>query len=397
MTEISPYRSPVNEDVVLPRPGSVDGVQLGNLSLDVPVVLAPMAGVTDWPFRSLCRQWGAALYVNQMITARALVEESTATWKLAEFGRDEPVRSIQLYGTDPTTVGESVRMLRDRLDIHHLDMNFGCPAPKVTRNGGGAAIPAKRRLLGSIVHAAVEAAGEVPVTIKFRIGLHDEAHTHLDSGRIAQEEGCAGVTLHARTAEQLYSGEAHWDAIGELVSHIDIPVFGNGDIWEPWDAVRMLSYTGAAGVEIGRGCLGRPWMFGDLVAVLSGQEPQQTRPSLGLVADTMIEHVERLVEFRDRDENGVVRQFRKHAGWYVAGFPVGSEVRRQLHAISSLADLKAITDGLDRDVVLPPEGVRVKRSHTGGPRRVILPEGWLDDPDEYVQLDATAEANVSGG
>ena len=138
-------------------------------------------------------------------------------------------------------------------------------------------------------------------------------------------------------------------------------------------------------------------VFGDLVAVLSGREPQQTRPSLGLVADTMLDHVERLVEFHDRDENGVVRQFRKHAGWYVAGFPVGREVRRQLHAISSLADLKAITDGFDRDVILPPEGVRVKRSHTGGPRRVILPEGWLDDPDEYVQLGAAAEANVSGG
>ena len=391
------YRSPLNEDVQPAQPGEIAPVDLGPIRLDTPVVLAPMAGVTDWPFRSLCLRFGAALYVNQMITARALVYENPLTWKLAELGADEPVKSVQLYGTDPESVAQSVRMLRERLDIDHLDMNFGCPAPKVTRNGGGAAIPVKRKLLAAIVGAAVDAAEEVPVTIKFRIGIDDETRTFLDSGRIAEEMGCVGVTLHARTARELYSGHAHWDAIGELVDHVSIPVFGNGDIWEPWDALRMIRHTGAAGVEIGRGCLGRPWVFHDLVSVLSGDEPRYTRPTLGLVADTMLEHVERLVDFYDQSEDDVVRRFRKHAGWYVAGWPVGKELRRRLHQVSSHDELLEVTCDFDRDVTLPPEGVRVKRSHTGGPRRVSLPDGWLDDPDELVELSEAAEAATSGG
>jgi nifR3 family TIM-barrel protein len=332
-----------------------------------------------------------------MITARALVEEHALTWKLAEFGQGEPIRSIQLYGTDPQYVALAVRMLKDRLDINHLDMNFGCPAPKVTRNGGGAAIPVKRRLLGSIVESAVKAAGDVPVTIKFRKGIDDHHLTFLHSGRIAQEAGCAGVTLHARTAKDLYSGHADWDAITQLVEHIDIPVFGNGDIWEPWDALRMIRHTGAAGVEIGRGCLGRPWLFSDLASVLSGSEPNLTRPTLGLVADVMLDHVRRLLEFYDQNESDVIRRFRKHAGWYVAGWPVGKDLRRRLHAVGSFDELTAVTAEFDREIVLPPEGVRVKRSHTGGPRKVALPEGWLSDPNEEITLAASAEVNVSGG
>ena len=391
------YRSPLNEGVQPAAPGEIAPVRLGPLTLDTPVVLAPMAGVTDWPFRSLCLGFGAALYVNQMITARALVYENELSWKLAEFGTDEPVKSVQLYGTDSDYVGRAVHLLRERLDIDHLDMNFGCPVPKVTRNGGGAAIPAKRRLLASIVGAAVEAAEDVPVTIKFRIGIDDDHHTFLDSGRIAEDAGCAGVTLHARTAGELYSGHAHWDAIAALVEHVDIPVFGNGDIWEPWDALRMIRTTGAAGVEIGRGCLGRPWLFQDLVSVLSGSEPELTQPTLGLVADTMLEHVRRLIDFYDQPENEVVRRFRKHAGWYVAGWPVGRALRQRIHQVSSLEGLAELTAGFDRERVLPREGVRVKRSHSGGPRRVALPDGWLDDPDEMVELPEAAEAAASGG
>ena len=391
------YRSALNEHLHHAAPGEVPPVDLGPIRLETPIVLAPMAGVTDWPFRSLCLGWGAALYVNQMITARALVEEHALTWKLAEFGQGEPIRSIQLYGTDPQYVALAVRMLKDRLDINHLDMNFGCPAPKVTRNGGGAAIPVKRRLLGSIVESAVKAAGDVPVTIKFRKGIDDHHLTFLHSGRIAQEAGCAGVTLHARTAKDLYSGHADWDAITQLVEHIDIPVFGNGDIWEPWDALRMIRHTGAAGVEIGRGCLGRPWLFSDLASVLSGSEPNLTRPTLGLVADVMLDHVRRLLEFYDQNESDVIRRFRKHAGWYVAGWPVGKELRRRLHAVGSFDELATITAEFDKEIVLPPEGVRVKRSHTGGPRKVALPEGWLSDPLEEIRLAASAEVNVSGG
>ena len=391
------YRSPLNENLVPAALGEIAAVDLGPIRLDTPVVLAPMAGVTDWPFRSLCLGWGAALYVNQMITARALVEENPLTWKLAEFGKDEPIRSIQLYGTAPESVYRSIQMLKERLRVDHIDMNFGCPAPKVTKNGGGAAIPFKRRLLASIVESAVRAADEVPVTIKFRKGLDDEHLTFLDSGRIAQETGCVGVTLHARTAKDLYSGHADWDAIAELVEHVSIPVFGNGDIWEAWDALRMIRHTGAAGVEIGRGCLGRPWLFADLVAVLNGEEPLFSTPNLGLVADVMLDHAARLTSFYEQSEKDVIRRFRKHAGWYVAGWPVGKEIRRRLHAVESLQDLVDVTRDFDKNLTLPPEGVRVKRSHAGGPRKVSLPNFWLQDPDEHVALNADAEANVSGG
>ena len=394
----SSYRSPLNEGVSVAAENEFKPVELGPIRLETPVVLAPMAGVTDWPFRSLCLDWGAGLYVNQMITARALVEENALTWKLAEFGANEPIRSVQLYGTDPEYVALSVRLLRERLNIDHLDMNFGCPAPKVTRNCGGAAIPAKRKLLYSIVKAAVDAAEDVPVTIKFRKGIDDNHLTFLDSGKIAEDAGCVGVTLHARTAYDLYSDHADWDAIRLLVEHINIPVFGNGDIWEPWDALRMLRHTGAAGIEIGRGCLGRPWLFNDLVSVLSGREPSYTRPTLGLVANTMLTHLDKLTNFYFEDpEESIVRRFRKHAGWYVAGYPVGKETRRLLHAVSSKDELQAVTNKFDFDQVLPLEGVRVKRSHTGGPRKVSLPDGWLQNPDADVKLSPDAEANVSGG
>ena len=216
------YKSALNENLKPFRHGEVSPVELGPIHLKTPVVLAPMAGVTDWPFRSLCSGWGAALYVNQMITARALVEENSTTWKLAEFGANELTRSIQLYGTDPKYVSLAVQMLKDRLGVDHIDMNFGCPAPKVTRNGGGAAIPVKRRLLAAIVEAAVEAAGKTPVTIKFRKGIDQENLTFLDSGWIAQESGCAAVTLHARTANDLYSGHADWDATVSY-THLTLP------------------------------------------------------------------------------------------------------------------------------------------------------------------------------
>ena len=216
----------------------------------------------------------------------------------------------------------------------------------------------------------MKAAGAIPVTIKFRKGIDDEHLTFLDSGRIAQESGCVGVTLHARTARDLYSGHADWDAIGELVNHIDIPVFGNGDIWESWDALRMIRYTGAAGVEIGRGCLGRPWLFSDLVAVLNGRLTAISSAILKLVADVMLDHVARTLISTITTRTTSCGDSEKHAGWYVAGWPVGKDLRRRLHSVNSLDELKSITDEFDRGILLPPEGVRVKRSHTGGPKKV---------------------------
>ncbi len=396
-------------------PGEFRPIELGKLTVWPPVVLAPMAGVTDVPFRALCRDAGAAgrsvqptappapsreraapgLYVNQMITARAWLERHTKTLKLAEFGADESPRSIQLYGTVPEEVGETVRRLVAEDGVDHVDMNFGCPVPKVTKHGGGAALPVRYRLLRRIVAAAVAGAGDVPVTIKFRMGVDDDVLTFVETGRIAEAEGCSAIALHARTAEQLYSGEARWEAIAELKHAVSsIPVFGNGDIWEPADALAMMRTTGCDGVVIGRGCLGRPWLFGALSAAFDAQ-PLPELPSLGDVGETMLRHAERLVEWYG-DENAL-RQFRKHALWYLMGFPIGGEMRNRFARFTTLAELRSLIAEADPTEPFPPDVLRQPRSHTGGPRSVQLPDGWLDDRDNDQPPGGGADAIVSGG
>jgi nifR3 family TIM-barrel protein len=353
-----------------------------------------MAGVTDLPFRRLCRTHGAGLYVNQMITARGWLERDPKTLKLAEFGPDETPRSIQLYGTDPRDVGETARRLVDADGVDHIDMNFGCPVAKVTRHGGGAALPYRRDLLRAIVRAAVTGAGEVPVTIKFRIGIDDAIVTYLDTARIAQEEGCAAVALHARTAEQLYSGRADWSAVARLVDAVDIPVLGNGDVFEASDALAMMRTTGCAGVVVGRGCLGRPWLFAHLAAAFEGTEPPSL-PTFGEVAATMLDHVRLLVEWQGSE--GAVRVFRKHALWYLVGFPIGGDVRNRVARVSSVAELEGLLGDIDPTMPFPREVLRTPRSHTGGPKPVSLPDRYLENPGATDPLPEAAGAYASGG
>src|SRR5438034_1582063 len=307
------YRSALNRDVPAARTAEFASLRVGAIAVWPPVVLAPMAGVTNPPFRTLCRRFGAGLYVSEMITARALVEGNRKTLLLASFGPEETTRSLQLYGVDPFHVGEAVRLLVGEGRVDHIDMNFGCPVRKVTSKGGGSAIPLKPRLLRAIVAAAVRGAGAVPVTIKFRVGIDDRYQTFLDSGRIGQEEGCAAVGLHARTAAQLYDGEACWDAIARLKRAVTrIPVLGNGDIWEAEDALRMMRTTGCDGVVVGRGCLGRPWLFRDLADVFDGREPEDP-PTFGGVVDVMLEHARLLAAWCG--EESAMRSFRKHSAW----------------------------------------------------------------------------------
>ncbi len=371
------YVSPVNRGVRPAAPGEFAPVSIGPILADPPVVLAPMAGITNAPFRRLCRRFGAGLYVSEMITARALVERNAKTLRLAEFDPDESPRSLQLYGVDPHYVGEAVKQLVDEDRVDHLDMNFGCPVRKVTRRGGGAAIPAKPRLLESIVRAAVRNAGQVPVTIKFRMGIEQGWSTFLEAGRIAEAEGCRAVALHARTAAQLYDGEADWNAIGELKQAVrTIPVFGNGDIWEAWDALRMMRQTDCDGVVVGRGCLGRPWLFGDLAAVFAGEDPPNP-PDFGRVIDTMREHARLLCTWAG--ERIGIRDFRKHATWYTKGFPGSTKLRDKLIRIESLRELDSILEEGDRDLFFPPSAMRVKRGKKGGRQKVWLPEGFREN------------------
>lgn len=369
-------------------------LRIGPLAVDPPVVLAPMAGVTDAPFRGLCSRFGAGLYVSEMITARALVERNERTLAMLRFDGSEATRSVQLYGTDPHTLGAAVRILVDETGVDHVDMNFGCPVPKVTRKGGGSALPVRRRLLRDIVRAAVGAAGPVPVTVKFRMGVDDSLLTYLDTGRIAEEEGAAAVALHARTAEQFYSGSARWDAIAALKTAVtSIPVLGNGDIWEAHDALTMLARTGCDGVVVGRGCLGRPWLFRDLADAFAGR-PVQPPPRLGAVAAVMRDHAERLAGWSG--ELGGMKSFRKHAGWYLTGYPVGGELRARANRVATLADLDALLKCLDPDAEISGNALRSARGHTNGPRKVHLPDGWRDSADDPTPPQG-ADLIASGG
>ena len=391
----SGQRSEINRDVSPVREGEFAPVRVGPIPVSPPVVLAPMAGVTNAPFRRLCRGFGAALYVSEMIAARGLVEGHAKTRKLAGFAPDETPRSLQLYGTDPHYTAEAVRCLVGEGSVDHVDLNFGCPVRKVTRRGGGAAIPLKRTLLRNIVRAAVRAAGAVPVTIKFRIGIDDDHPTFLESGRIAEGEGCAAVALHARTAAQLYDGAARWSAIRELAEAVEaIPVFGNGDIWEACDAVRMLRETGCDGVVVGRGCLGRPWLFRDLARIFSGQEPAPP-PCLGEVIDVMRDHARLLADWFG--ENYGLRSFRKHAAWYTKGFHGSASLRSRLVSVSSLDELERTLEGLDRHEPFPRSAIRLSRGKSAGTQTVALPPGYLDDLEDPTPPPAEAEVLLSGG
>lgn len=375
------YKSDINRDVQPAAPGEFSPLKLGPLTIDPPVVLAPMAGVTNYPFRTLCKRYGAGLYVSEMITARPLVEGVEKTLKLADFGEEESPRSLQLYGVDPHYVGKAVERLVGEGRVDHIDMNFGCPVRKVTRKGGGSALPLKPKLLASIVGAAVRAAqpAGVPVTIKFRLGVNEELMTFRDAGRIGQEEGCAAVALHARTAAQLYDGTARWPFIKELKEMLSIPVLGNGDIWEAEDALRMMRETGCDGVVVGRGCLGRPWLFRDLAAVFAGRSPENP-PLLGEVGQVMLEHAGLLSQWIG--EAHAMKAFRRHATWYTKGFRGSAKARHRFMQVSSLAELREVIDSLNPEEAFPAHAMRVPRGKTAGTQTVSLPAGYLDNLDD---------------
>jgi nifR3 family TIM-barrel protein len=378
---------------------------IGPLALDVPVVLAPMAGITNTAFRRLCREFGAGLYVSEMITSRALVERTPESMRLIRHHESETTRSIQLYGVDPKTVADAVTLLvaEDRAD--HIDLNFGCPVPKVTRKGGGAALPWKLGLFREIVEGAVNAAGEIPVTVKMRKGIDSDHLTYLEAARAAEGAGVAAIALHARTAAEFYSGQADWSAIAALKSAVrSVPVLGNGDIWSSADAVRMMEQTGCDGVVVGRGCLGRPWLFGDLAAAFRARagshEPvAEAHPTLGQVAAAFRRHAELLVEFFESEDRGC-RDIRKHVAWYFKGYPVGGDLRASLATVESLAQMDELLGTLDWAQPYPGEGAEGPRGRAGTPKNPSLPERWLESRDleghERVEL-ADAELNNSGG
>lgn len=383
---------PVAPPLRLSAPSRADAVVVG-----VPVVLAPMAGVTNAAFRELCAEQGAGLYVCEMITSRGLVERDHKSLEMLAFSPAEEIRSVQLYGVDPATMARATEILCNEYGVAHVDLNFGCPVPKVTRKGGGGVLPWKRDLLAEILRSTVRAADRygVPVTVKTRIGIDDEHPYYLQTGRIAEDAGCAAICLHARTVAQAYSSAADRDAMAALVQHVSIPVLGNGDIWEASDALEMVEQTGVAGVEVGRGCLGRPWLFRDLADAFAGRTTL-TLPTLGEVAAMFRRHGELLAALTG--ERRGLTDLRKHVAWYFKGFPVGGDIRRGLAMVSSFAELDGLLARLDPDVRFPESAVGAPRGRQGSPRdKVAMPEGWLADTCGLDQDLSAAELGISGG
>ena len=383
-------------------------LRYGKIEIDTPVVLAPMAGITNTAFRRLCREFGGGLYVSEMVTSRALVEQTEGSLRIIGHHESEDVRSVQLYGVDPVTISRAIKLLVDQDKADHIDLNFGCPVPKVTRKGGGAALPWKRDLFEAIVNSAVNAAGELPVTVKMRKGIDSEHLTFLDAGKTARDAGVAAIALHGRTASDYYSGVADWNAIADLRESLpDVQVLGNGDIWSAADAIRMMRETGVDGVVVGRGCLGRPWLFGDLQKAFDEyrRDPNSNaaidliQPNLGEVADAFKRHAELLVEYFENEDHAC-RDIRKHVAWYFKGYPVGGEFRARLAQVLSLDHMDEILAELDRDQPYPGEEAEGPRGRLGGAKTTTLPEGWLDS-QQLVGNDRTmlleAELNVSGG
>ncbi len=383
-------------------------LQYGKIAIDTPVVLAPMAGITNTAFRRLCREFGGGLYVSEMVTSRALVEQTEGSLRIIGHHESEDIRSVQLYGVDPLTISRAIKLLVDEDKADHIDLNFGCPVPKVTRKGGGAALPWKRDLFEAIVTSAVKAAGELPVTVKMRKGIDAEHLTFLDAGKTARDAGVAAIALHGRTASDYYSGTADWNSIAELRESLpDVQILGNGDIWSAADAIRMMRETGVDGVVVGRGCLGRPWLFGDLQQAFDEyrRDPNSNaainliQPNLGEVADAFKRHAELLVEYFENEDHAC-RDIRKHVAWYFKGYPVGGEFRARLAQVQSLQHMDEILGELDRSAPYPGEEAEGPRGRLGGAKTTSLPEGWLNS-QQLVGDDRTmlleAELNVSGG
>lgn len=376
-------------------------LQLGKHTVDVPVVLAPMAGVTNKAFRRLCREYGGGLYVTEMVTARSLVERREEALRIIEHDNDEAIRSIQIYGVDAVNVGKAVRMVVEEDRADHIDLNFGCPAPKVTRLGGGSALPWKTDLFQAIIKTAVEEASrnDVPLTIKMRKGIDDDHLTFMESAKMARDLGVSAIALHGRTMAQHYSGKADWNAIADLREAIpDVPVLGNGDIFSAEDAIAMVEQTGIDGIVVGRGCQGRPWLFGDLQNAFDGSG-ERFRPGVSEVAEMIYRHAELLVETFG-DETKGLREIRKHVAWYFHGYPVGGSLRAKMATVPDLAAFREYLAELDHSIEYPGAAVEGPRGRAGSPKKPHLPHGWLDsrilgDAERLGLVDA--ELDISGG
>lgn len=310
-------------------------LKIGNVTLDNPVFLAPMAGVTDLPFRLLCKEQGAGLLCMEMVSAKAIHYNNKNTEALMEIHPEELPVSLQLFGSEPKLMAEVAKRIEEK-PFAILDVNMGCPVPKVVNNQEGSALMKNPKLVGEIVHELTHAISK-PVTIKIRKGFDDEHVNAVEIAKIAEANGAAAVAVHGRTREQYYSGKADWDIIRQVKEAVSIPVIGNGDITDAYQAKRMFEETGCDGVMIGRGSQGNPWIFREVVSYLeTGTIPQ--KPTNREKRDTILRHAELMLKYKG--EYIGIREMRKHVSWYTVGIPNSAKLRGRINEIETFEALR---------------------------------------------------------
>ena len=310
-------------------------MQIGNITLQNNCILAPMAGVTDLPFRLLCAEQGAGLVCMEMVSAKAIYYNNKNTEELMEIHPDEHPVSLQLFGSDPEIISEMAKRIEEKpFDI--LDINMGCPVPKVVNNGEGSALMKNPKLVGEIISKTVKAI-QKPVTVKFRKGFDEEHVNAVEIAKIAEQSGASAVAVHGRTREQYYAGKADWEIIAQVKDAVSIPVIGNGDVTDGESARRLLTQTGCDGIMIGRAVRGNPWIFREILHYLETGEAME-KPSGKEVCDTILRHAR--MELLQKGEYTAVREMRKHIAWYTIGYPHSAALRRRVNEIEEFSQLE---------------------------------------------------------
>jgi len=306
---------------------------------DIPLYLAPMAGVSESPFRRLCRRFGADVVVTEFLSAEAIRRENQTTLDKLRFGADERPIGVQIFGADPTAMGEAARLVTDVFQPEFIDINFGCPVKKVVKRNGGSGCLKDLNLVESVIKS-VSASTHLPVTVKIRSGWNEEMRDPVAIAKRCQDAGARALALHPRTRTQMYGGNARWEEIAAVVDALEIPVIGNGDIKTAEDAVRMQRETSCAAVMIARGSFGQPWIFDQTRALLEGK-PKPAAPSIERRFEIALDHA-RMADAYEADPRGAAIEFRKHLGWYVKGIPGSADLRRRLHAVVSLSEVEDV-------------------------------------------------------